>query len=270
MIYNWASAKSVIATVDRNYKPGISGWINDAMEWIGEVIEIAGVAVGMQEVVSCREVENYRTKLPCDMEQLTTIVFKSCQLPRTGQTNFASTEVIGSQPITEQDIVTQNEGSDSDRDTKQTRPLTDGDYYTISGPYIKTSFPTGTIYIHYKQLICDDDGFPMVPDIAEMRLAMADYIVFRLRGRGFRHPIFSNLRWDEHERQIGIKIQNAANEANMPDHDEMELIKNLWSGHNKSSNMHRSFYGLRNSETNKRADDPGTLYVNPYGVNRKT
>lgn len=235
MIYSWVSCKNVLATFDRNYKPGISGWITDAIEWIGEVIEMVGVPVGMEEVVVCRTVEDYKAKMPCNIAQLNVITYNGCQLPRTGQTDFAAIEKYGA-------------------------VLTEGDYYKISGPYIKTSFEAGDIYIFYKTLICDSDGFPLVPDEVELRLAIADYILFRLRGRGFKHPIFANMNWADHERMVMYKIKSARNEANMPDPDEMKLIKSVWLHHNKSGNISKNFHSLTDGVFIKDADRPGTKY----------
>lgn len=68
------------------------------------------------------------------------------------------------------------------------------DYYTIDGEWYKFSFESGLIEVDYLGVYLDEEGFPYIPDSTHLREAMYLYVLYKLVGRGFQHPIFQGLQ----------------------------------------------------------------------------
>lgn len=64
-------------------------------------------------------------------------------------------------------------------------------YYKIQGNYIQTSFETGYIKLHYLALPVDSEGYPLIPDNQAFIQCLEWYIIKRLIGSGYQHPVFS-------------------------------------------------------------------------------
>ncbi|MBV1928397.1 MAG: hypothetical protein KUG81_02680 [Gammaproteobacteria bacterium] len=51
--------------------------------------------------------------------------------------------------------------------------------YTAQGGVIQTSFKTGSVEVSYKSIATDEEGYPLIPDTQEVKLALEYYILFR-------------------------------------------------------------------------------------------
>lgn len=94
-------------------------------------------------------------------------------------------------PIYGQDIELQAEDS--------SRPA----YYKISGNYIQFSFEEGDIRIHYLKRPLDKDGYPLIPDNENFKLATAYYVMSMLIAAGYEHKIFSYQQCQEEFEKFG-------------------------------------------------------------------
>lgn len=51
---------------------------------------------------------------------------------------------------------------------------------SMDNHYINFNFSEGSVYLQYYAMMLDDDGLPMIPDVAEIELTIENYIVYRL------------------------------------------------------------------------------------------
>ena len=106
-------------------------------------------------------------------------------------------------------------------------PSFDGESYVLNPDYIHTSFETGYLFITYRGLPIDDNGYPLVPDDISFREAFFWYIMKMLMMRGWKHPdpnfhwMFANAQWQRYCTQ-------ARNAANMPDIGAFDQFLKVW------------------------------------------
>ena len=242
MNYRTVSSKVILGKVYRDFKPAHAGWHNDAIEWIGEAIDIMKIPSGM--VLKSKEVEviDYRVSIPCDLYKLEGIEYNQKRLPRTGGINAA----------------------DRCSCLQNLTCHTDESYHLNPG-YIFTTFQEGCITLHYIGIDIDCDGFPKVIDEAKVHEAITWYILRQLCLRGFKHQVvdfkMADVMWEK-------SYPRAQNACILTDIDDMELFKKSWLGLVKSTNMTNEFF-------NTVVDDiininapvaPGTLVENSLTV----
>jgi hypothetical protein len=78
-------------------------------------------------------------------------------------------------------------GTDITADSTNTRS---SHYYKIQGNYIQTSFEQGFIKLHYLTIPVDKQGYPLIPDNDAFKQALEWYVLKRLIGSGYQHPVF--------------------------------------------------------------------------------
>jgi hypothetical protein len=245
MIYRTCSINRVIAQIYRDFKPSHSGWSNEAIEWIGDAIEIMGVHQGYKQVSKRIKVIDHRAKLPCDLEFFLGVEYKNMRLQRSNATNdFA--------PFNDD-----KKESCSCLDNLVCHPV--GTSYSLNPNYIHTSFKKGHITVHYKGLETDCDGFPLVPDNAFYREALTWYVIMKMCLRGFKHQIVdfktAQFEWER-------TYPKAQNSCNMPDIDDYELFKKTWNGLVRNTNLTNEFFQTAISSGgmfNSAAFPPGSL-----------
>lgn len=234
MVYKTCSTQKVIAQFYRDFKPSNSGWVEDAIEWIGEAIEIMGCHQGYSEMFKELHVLDYRVKLPCEAESLIGISYKGGRLARTGG------------------IRHKNPNANCELN-KLTLSL---DTYSLNPNYIHTSFQTGCITVYFEGLELDCDGYPFVIDDAMYRKALEWYILMQMLGRGFKHQVFN---YKDAMSQWEATYPKAQNKCKMPDIDGMEQFKKTWTGTCRSVNRTNQFFELTGENITDSAFPPGNL-----------
>ena len=201
-IYKLVSSKEVISAFDRNFKPNNSNWINDAIEAIGEALEMLRIMPGLTSVYSDICVIDGRGKLPCDLFYLQGVVqvkdnecLSIVRLNKTSRHNIK----IGSQ------------GSN-------------GEYY-LNPDYIHCPFDSGTLRVYYYTLPVDEKGFPMIPDNAYLKVALRWYILMLYLGRGNTHPVFDYKTAESNWITNSVKAQN---QCRSMDADDRQRFKQMW------------------------------------------
>jgi len=63
-------------------------------------------------------------------------------------------------------------------------------FYILDFDKIKLSFPQGVIRLNYNSYLSDTDGLPLLPDLQEYKQALKWYILMKLIGAGYKHPVF--------------------------------------------------------------------------------
>lgn len=117
-----------------------------------------------------------------------------------------------------------------------------GFQYNIKPGYIMTNVPCGFLKLSYNAIPTDDDGYPLVPDLASFSEAVYWYIVVklmypkRLRGEIQREDYYDIRRsWNFYRQQAYAELL-------MPNQDEMETIKNTWNKLVPEFLDHSTFY----------------------------
>jgi hypothetical protein len=205
MIYELVSIKTIIYKVINDLGIGDKEieW-QDWVDWIADGLQHIGSYYQFQEKEEAIEIENYKGYLPCDFYQKIRIV----------NTNF-------SRPNHNKSLI----GDDSK--TIYNNSFTGNDY-NINNNTITTSFKSGSLILQYLAIPLDKDKLPMVPDNVSFRDALFWKVVYHLSLRGFefRNPQLRDLQFT---RSMWLRYCNQARaEANMPDPDMYERLKNNW------------------------------------------
>lgn len=235
MVYKTCSVNKVIAQFYRDYKPSHSGFIQDAIEWIGDAIDIMKCVGGYGELSKEVEVFDYRAKLPCELESLIGISHNGFRLARNGGLNHKNL-----------------------KDAKVlSLPLCITESYTLNPNYINTSFKDGCITIYFLGIERDCDGYPMVIDDAIYREALCWYILMKLLGRGFKHQTFT---YKDAEDRWKYTYPKARNRSKIPDIDGYELFRKTWTGMVNAKNPTQVFFNSADfRELKDKSFIPGSL-----------
>lgn len=156
----------IINKVITDFRPNNTGWIVDGLRWIEEGLREIGYNGGQQEIRKTLVVDNMRAVLPCTLESLLGVYYQDCWLPMLNA------------PAPDESVV------------GRTR-LHNIDYWDFAYPYIKTSFTTGEIEVHYLDFVRDGEGKVMVPDVEEAKTALAYKVMMQLIMQGMSHHVFS-------------------------------------------------------------------------------
>lgn len=106
-----------------------------------------------------------------------------------------------------------------------------GNWYYIENDFIKTSFPSGDIYIDGNTFHLDDNGYPMVVDTYKYQKALEWYVIFQLLLGEYDH---NKLDWREAENRWEDFRQRAANEPKIMGIDKLERFTRRWNSIKRS------------------------------------
>jgi len=203
--YKLVSSKELISAVDRNFKLNNSNWINDAIEAIGEGLELLSISPALQTVYSDEEIVDGRVKLPCNLYSLQGIEqlkefgsHQTVRLKRTGRFDFQL-----------------HHGQHNHK----------SDGYFLNPDFIHCPRDKGILRIYYFTIPIDNEGFPLIPDNVEVKIALRWYILMFYLGRGNFHPVFNYQVAEQKWTEYMIK---ARNKANGMDADERQRFKQMW------------------------------------------
>lgn len=222
MVYKTVSSDIIISKIYRDFKPNNSGWVQDALEWIGEGLEIIGAFTGMERKPFCVKIVDYKGKLPCGLEQIDGISYNNFRLPHSNSTN---------------DI--RNRCTDI--------PLHTTEFCSFNPNYIQTSFEKGEVIIYAQVLPTDCNGLPMIPDNTLCKIALSWYCMTMMLSRGFKHQTFS---YKDALAMWNLYYPQAQNDMNYPDIERYEHFTKTWTSLvinlNKQSEFFNDFIGLPN------------------------
>jgi hypothetical protein len=197
MVYNVVSAEAVINKVITTF--GIKGgtWIPDAIEAIADGIGIMGCGTGYEKVTQEKEVTDYKTTLPCNIEVLRGVSFNGGRLRYGNGFSLVDGEL-------------------------DNLPLNADHYYTIKPGFIETSFKSGIIKIHFYRLQLDENGYPCVPDNTTVITALSWYALRTLLLQGKSHPVVDYQLADATWEKLYPRAQNDIMLANI---DKASMLK---------------------------------------------
>jgi hypothetical protein len=120
--------------------------------------------------------------------------------------------------------------------------------YTIKPGYINTNVGHGYLKLSYNSVPTDDDGYPLIPQLASVQEAIMWYVTMKLMYpkvlRGELHQSLHNsmrVSWNFYRRQAYAELL-------MPNQDQLESIKNTWNKLVPELHDHGHFYSRTGDE----------------------
>jgi hypothetical protein len=243
--YRFVSAKEVLANTIRatGYKLPAS-YQDDILEWIPEGIGLLQVTRSMLKSSSGDEncpgeilIKNYVASLPCGFISMIRVEETGGAIVREA----SDTESLrkfnqpdARPPVFEVDPFT-HPTSDGTTGTPSETPnilvnIQGGDlgrmnlktadhYYEIKGNCIQTSFECGFIKIFYWAMPVCKEGYPLIPDNTNIKLALEWHVMKRLIGAGYEHKVFSYKDADQEFEKYAAR---GMGEVSYPTTDDME------------------------------------------------
>jgi len=203
----------LLASVQDLFELNDNNWRAKAIESIGRGLEILQIFTGYHKTSCTKTVENNRVKLPCHLESLEYIEYCGCPLKLTGATNFITADSA---------------------DMKQYNEV----FGELNPNYLHTSFADGEVTFYYKTLPLDKDGFPEIPDNAEVAEALEWFVIYKLMLSGYKHHTVND--WREAYNMWTTLYPRAQNSATFPTPEKMETFMEMWT-----TAAHRFDYGSR-------------------------
>lgn len=216
MVYRFTSSKSILGRVKRLVDS--SDWLGIAPIYIADAVQKIGLNYStIYKVTSgndidssdeCMlEVENHLVDLPSDLDILVKIECNGSRLAYSPDKSLY--------------------GMRSCDDYSWGKQYHDcNSYYTIDNGRIRTSFESGKIKIFYKALQCDEEGFIMIPDVAEYKEALVWQLFSDLLLEGVK-PKYQNMSFEQAESRAEDKISKARGRLKQLTKDERDALSKM-------------------------------------------
>lgn len=205
-VYKTTSIKPIIARVIRNTRITDMTYADDIMEWIGEALDRCMIRWKLEKTHKVLEITNHSAKLPCGLVTLNAVLFKGHRLRKGTSTidvrikpvrnaDELNTYFVTDTTIQAEDINSQNidllrgvnivESNSISQDSSE-HPS--HHWYDLKYDYIQTSFREGCITIAYRIQDIDAEGYPLAPDVEELREGIFWYVCSKLVFTGYKLP----------------------------------------------------------------------------------
>jgi len=253
MAYTSTSIKEVLGRVIRNLGNKLPAhYIDSMLEWIPEGVSQLRTPFTLYKTstpnVGCdREfiTQNHAIRLPCGLIELLSVEDEWGQRIHRSGASLSTTNpsparsVVPGTNARVTDFVTNTDefgtGSeespsvpwDGSNITPEYADIT-APYYDLQLDYILTSKESMFIKLHYYALPTDNNGYPLIPDVDEYKEALYWYVIMKLIGTGFKHPVIPLTLngLDYAQRQFETYAGRALGEIKMPDQDRMAKLYN--------------------------------------------
>lgn len=255
----YVSSKIILDEVFRDNGYTIELPWEDALEWIGDALDLISVPAQYIPTRTVLQVEEFKTKLPCNFHELTQVAgsFGGCYpFPMLSSTNTfhptggdcAMSEVfnymngeidptqtsqmnpigqdIAGNPVYEifaqDDIFAINKNN-----VVVSGPIYEKATYTINNDFIFTNFKEGKVFLAYKAFPVDEEGFPVVPDNRKVIEAVKAFIRMKIDFKLYRKGDITRDIYEDAKQEYAWYIGAAQNSMRIPTLDRMESIKNM-------------------------------------------
>jgi hypothetical protein len=128
--------------------------------------------------------------------------------------------------------------------------------YNIKPGWVVTNIPYGYLKLSYNAVPTDEDGYPLVPDIASYMEACYWYITMKYHFKAYLQGQVRDRVYYDMRHSWNFYRQQAYAELMLPTIDELESYKNQWNRLIPDMNSHDNFFNDSN--------EPERL----YGINR--
>jgi hypothetical protein len=251
-VYKTTSIKPLIARVIRNTRIIDMTYADDIMEWIGEALDRCMIRSRLEKTYKVLTISNHSAKLPCGLVSLSGVIYNGRRLRK----GTSSIDVrIQKVPISELKsyFVTDTEIQAEDINSQNINLLRGGNivkvdstelqdnFYDLSYNYIKTSFKEGQIIVCYKVAPIDSEGYPIAPDLEELREGVFWYVCSKLVFTGYKLPN-SDMTYAYCDAQATKFFRKAKNIIKAESTDEKENQVQLRNNLIPPDNYYESFF----------------------------
>lgn len=210
MVINYFSIKTMIGRFLSDYGLEDTAFMERVPEWTEDAIHMMGLSNYYTYKYALIKIDNHKGLLPCGLDNLHSAwVATTCEI--TDDIKNLRRLFIRNTPLLGKGIKT------TDHTTA---------YGSINGRYVHTSFQDGYVYLVYKGVPLDCDGYPLVPDDAKLKEALEYYYIKRMSLSGFKHPVIdfgtAEALWKQ-------TYPAAANSVNWMDLQDMQEFTELWT-----------------------------------------
>lgn len=240
MIVNkFSSIKEVIEGVYRDIGSQEELPFEDMLYWSYEVLELIGNPIQYIKKITGNEsdpnleITNYRAKLPCDFHKLIAISVEGLPARYSGNTfhHLLDGECCGFSANVVTDNFVDQFGNTFSPQAPEGSSYISSDMITfdINNEYITLSVKEAAVCISYLAYPLDKSGWPMIPDDVKYKLAIKNYLNYKLSYLNWRKDPDSRGKqaiYQEAKREYEWYIASASNHAKMPSVSEMESLKN--------------------------------------------
>lgn len=222
MLINYISIKQTIGRFLKDFGLEDTAYMEDIPEWTEDAIHIMGVPNYYVYKYALIKIENYKGVLPCDIDNFHS-AWVANKYTTTDNANNLRRLFIRDVPLLGNLVKT---------------PEAATGYGSLNGRHLHTSFENGYVYLIYKGIPLDCDGYPLVPNDAKVKEALQYYYIYRMSLSGFKHPVIDfNSAFQLWER----KYPGAANSVNWMDLQDLEEFTELWTNV-LLGDLHANFY----------------------------
>lgn len=250
----------------------------DALEWIGEAMEL--IAAPMQYIprIYIGIVEDYRAKLPCDFHKQTQIAGSyggcypfpmietsgsfhpthetSCQMDSVlnyfngvlndpTSLNSAQEAPIG-QDIAGNPVFEFDAGDfalNKNNVVLSNPDILNYNQYRLNNDFVFTNYKDGYVFLSYKAFPVDEEGFPLIPDHQRYKEAVTSFIRMKIDYLLWRKGDITADVFSHSEREWLFYVASASGAAKTPSIDKMQAMSNqikLIQGRFQHSNFFRT------------------------------
>jgi hypothetical protein len=226
MIYQLTTIDAVLSKIVRDLGLGEQEVpVQDFIEWMAEGLKHIGSYYQFTEKAADIDIEGFKGELPCDFYKAIRILDGYCNYYHDNNESLITKETN----LT--DLKSEVEGIKfSNKD------------FNITHNVITVAYQTGTIKLQYLALPVDGNGYPMVPDDVSYFDALFWRVTYQLclRGHNFKRKELNDLtfvkkKWD-------FYCTQARANANMPDGDMLERLKNNWLRFKLDTNQYNKLF----------------------------
>lgn len=248
MVENYVSVETVIAKVIRDIGEQGNYRYSSIKEWIGEVVLKTSFKQTMVRGYAKIPITNYRANMPCNLIRTICITYEGCKLRyghdirhhfsgRTQDINKQQTELdsdISRYFASNYDlfykydvdgkltsIISNNEVVNNMYQVANSEQEIDY-YYYIEADWYKFNIEEGEVEVDYMALYTDPNGFPMIPDNTYLLDAIQYYVLMKLLGTGYTHPVWTGERgYDTLKRYYTENLNRARGTIYYPSAEQM-------------------------------------------------
>lgn len=270
MLYNQISANAIIGRALSSFNISDANIKYNALEWIGDCIELIGYHVGFVNKLEKVEVNFHKIPKPCDLFLLNFIVYNGAKLLHGRKPNLTRIR-YGLDPLAEElvrlvdqkdilDTVVEDYNEDTcSTEIKEIQNLEEqrlivkinalydfvkrSDTYCFNDEYyldgvncFDTSIEKGFVYLGYKAFPLDEEGIPLVVDEVKYKNALEYYIMKKLTEGGYKHTVLSP---EYIISESNKKIAQARNEHLKMSYAQMDNFVSKWTNMLFTLNPHK-------------------------------
>ena len=210
MLINYISIKTTIGRFLKELGLEDTSYAQDIPQWVEDAVQIMGIPNYYIHKHKVIKIEDHRGLLPCDIEN----VFGYWVTNKYGKAKSA--DCLRRLFIRDSPLF--GRGLDNTNSSVA--------FGTTNGGFIETSFKTGLVYIVYKGMPLDCDGYPLVPKDAKVNEALQYYFIYKMSLSGYKHPVIDfNTAY-----QMWNKLYPAAaNSINWMDLQDYQEFTEMWT-----------------------------------------